>query len=152
MVNQNITIKDAQILFRNFSGEEGKYNAKGNRNFCVLIDPELAPKLVEDGWSIRYLKPREDDEMPRPYMQVKVSFGNIPPQVVLVTNRNKKSLSETDINILDWAELERVDLIIRPYNWEVNGKHGVKAYLKTGYFKIVENPFDSMYEDIPEGE
>lgn len=152
MVKQNITIENARIIFRNFSGEESKFNAKGNRNFCVILDPELAPKLIEDGWTVRFLKPRDPDENPQPYMQVKVSFGNIPPQIVMVSNGTKKSLSEEDVNILDWAELERVDLIIRPYNWEVNGKHGVKAYLKTGYFKIVDDPLGALYEDYPLGE
>lgn len=147
MVNNNITFENATILFRNFAGEESKYNSKGNRNFCVLVDPEMAPKLMEDGWNIRFLKPRDDDDDPRPYMQVKVSFGNIPPQLVLVSDGTKKILNEEEIGILDYAELERVDLIVRPYNWEVNGKSGVKAYLKTGYFKIVDDPLARMYGD-----
>lgn len=147
MVNNNITFENATILFRNFAGEESKYNSKGNRNFCVLVDPEMAPKLIEDGWNIRFLKPRDDDDAPRPYMQVKVSFGNIPPQLVLVSDGTKKILNEDEIGILDYAELERVDLIVRPYNWEVNGKSGVKAYLKTGYFKIVDDPLARMYGD-----
>lgn len=147
MVNNNITFEDATILFRNFAGEESKYNSKGNRNFCVFVDPEMAPKLMEDGWNIRFLKPRDDDDSPRPYMQVKVSFGNIPPQLVLVSDGTKKILNEEEIGILDYAELERVDLIVRPYNWEVNGKSGVKAYLKTGYFKIVDDPLARMYGD-----
>ena len=147
MVNQNLTIEDATILFRNFAGEEGKYNSKGNRNFCVLIDPDMAPKLIDDGWTIRFFKPRDEDEIPQPYMQVKVSFGSYPPQIVMISDGEKKLLSEDDINILDWAELERVDLIIRPYNWEVNGKRGVKAYLKTGYFKIVDDPLARRYSE-----
>jgi hypothetical protein len=150
MVERNLTIENAQILFRNFSGEEGMYNRAGDRNFCVLIDDDTAASLIQDGWSVKYLKPREDGEKPQPYMQVKVKFGNIPPRIVLVTSRNKKELTESDVNILDWAELERVDLIIRPYNWEVNGKSGVKAYLKTGYFTIVEDKFANRYADIPE--
>lgn len=150
MVNNNLTIEDAKIVFRNFSGEEGKYNRAGDRNFCVLLDPDIASVLKNDGWTIRYLKPRDEDEAPQAYMQVKVSFGNIPPRVVLVTSRNKKELNEDDIGLLDWAELAHVDLIIRPYNWEVNGKKGVKAYLKTGYFTIVEDEFAARYEGIPE--
>ena len=150
MVNQNLTIENARILFRNFSGEASKYNRKGDRNFCVLIDPETASMLKNDGWTIRYLKPRDEDDIPQPYMQVKVSFDNIPPQVILVTRKNKKALNEDNVEMLDWAELERVDLIIRPYNWSVDGKSGVKGYLKTGYFTIVEDDFAARYEDLPE--
>lgn len=150
MVNQNLTIENARIIFRNFSGEASKYNRRGDRNFCVLLDNDIASMLKNDGWTIRYLKPRDEDETPQAYMQVKVSFENIPPQVILVTKKNKKALDDTNVEMLDWAELERVDLIIRPYNWSVEGKSGVKGYLKTGYFTIVEDEFAERYEDIPE--
>lgn len=150
MVTGNLTIEDARVVFRNFSGEEQKYNRAGDRNFCVLLDPDLASVLKNDGWAVKFLKPRDEEESPQAYLQVKVSFGNIPPRIVLVTSRNKKELSEEDVGLLDWAELSHVDLIIRPYNWNVNGKSGIKAYLKTGYFTIVEDEFAARYEGIPE--
>ena len=34
--DRKITFEDRKILFRNFSGEEGKFNAKGRRNFCIV--------------------------------------------------------------------------------------------------------------------
>ena len=147
MINQNLNIENARIIFKNFSGKEDKYNRKGDRNFCVLLDNETAAKFATDGWNIRYLNPRDPDELPQAYMPVKVSYEHIPPQLYLVGTKNKTLFTEETVGSLDWAEIQRADLVIRPYHWEVNGKTGVKAYLKTGYFLITEDPFAERYND-----
>ena len=150
MINTNIRIENAKIRFRNFSGKEGRFNPAGRRNFCVFLDDSSAAELTDEGWNIKWLQPRTEDDEPQAYIQVAVSYANVPPKVYLVTNKQKTLLDEDTINALDWAELETVDLVIRPYNYEVNGKSGVKAYLKTMYAKIVEDEFADKYEDVPD--
>lgn len=151
MANSNIVCENARIGFKNFSGKEGQYNPAGKRNFCLFLDDEkLVKKLMDDGWNIRFLKPRDEDEKPAAYLQVSVSYNNYPPKVVMITSRGKTSIAEDEINMLDWAEIKNVDVIIRPYNWSVNGKSGVKAYLKAMYVTIEEDEFESKYEDVPD--
>lgn len=141
----NITLENARLLFRNFAGEERAYNDKGRRNFCVVIPEDQIESLRADGWNIKFLPAREEGDEPLAYLQVKVKFGKRPPRIVVISSANRVTIDEETCSMLDWAEFETVDLIIRPYDWEVNGKSGRTAYLKTGFFTLYEDALEKKY-------
>lgn len=146
----NISIENARLVFKNFSGKEGKYNPAGRRNFCVLLDTDSAKDLEKEGWNIKWLQPRDEADEEQAYLQVSVAYNNYPPKIVLISGSGKTVLDEEEVSSLDWADLKEVNLIIRPYEWNVNNKSGVKAYLKAGYFEIEEDEFEAKYKDIPD--
>ena len=138
-------IDDAHIRFRNFSGAKTKFNPEGNRNFCVDIPLDAVEPLVADGWNVKYLDPREEGDEPMPYMQIKVKFDFKPPRVVLVKSNGQVNLTEDMVSILDFADLRKIDIIVRGFWYDVNGKQGYSAYLKTMFATIEEDELERRY-------
>ena len=144
-----LVLEDARVVFRNFAGKEGMYNRDGDRNFCVLLEDDLASDMLQDGWNVKRLKPREGEEQGTAYIQVSVGFKGRPPRMVMITSQGRTDLGEDECVLLDWADIEKVDLIVRPYHWNVNGRTGVKAYLKSIFVVIHEDYLELKYADVP---
>jgi hypothetical protein len=147
MVDQAKTfmVEDARIIFRNFAGKEGQYNREGDRNFAVILTPEVAEQMLADGWNVRYLDGREEGDPDTPYIAVSVNFSNRPPRVVVITSTARTQLDEASVEVLDWADFKTVDLIARGYDWNVNGKTGTKAYLQSLFATIEEDALERKY-------
>lgn len=143
-----LEIENAQLKWPNFSGRPTDFKPQGGVRSVnvVLEDDEMTQKLIDDGWNVKIKAPREEGDEPLKYLEVFIRFDNFPPKVYMVSSRNKVELDEDTIGDLDNYEIESADLIINPYNWEANGKTGIKAYLKTGYFNIVEDRFAAKYD------
>lgn len=148
--DNTVLMEGVRIIFRNFAGKEGQYNREGDRNFAVLLDEKTAMVMAEDGWNVKTLKPREDDEdqLEQPYLPVTVNFKGRPPRIVQITSRGRTNLDESMVETLDWVDILNVDLIVRPYEWTVNGKTGIKAYLQSLYITIEEDPLEAKYAEL----
>lgn len=148
--NETVLMEGVRIIFRNFVGKETKYNREGDRNFAVLLDDTVANAMAEDGWNIKWLKPRDDDEdgTPQAYLPVSIRFDVYPPRVVLVTSRGRSNLDDSSIEMLDWASIINVDLIVRPYEYSFNDKSGIKAYVQSMYVTIEEDALEMKYNEL----
>lgn len=152
MVDKNLVIEDATIISRNFEGRaEPPYTPAGKRQFTLRLNQETAEALAQDGWNVKIRQP-DPDEPAVGYLNVAVSFASkTPPKIIQVTKRNGKDvftpMNEATCKLIDSAEIEDVNVEIRPYNWEMpSGQKGTKAYLKTLYFRLIEDVFASKYD------
>lgn len=147
-----VTIENAKIMWRNFSGKQTLYNAAGDRNFVVFLDKEDAEQLREAGWNVKTVKPKPEADPDTPeqdFIQVTVKFSKKEnarqPRVVLITDSQRAVLGEEDLNLLDWAEIENADLKFRSFYWEMGEKHGFTAYLEAIFVTIVEDALEKKY-------
>lgn len=146
-----VSLGEVEIGFRNFEGKEGDYNKAGDRSFVAWLPMDAALELKARGWNVKFPKDQLDkvdpDQPARdPYLSISVGFERFPPSIHLISEgKPPLKLQEEDVIMLDWAELEKVDLVLRPYHWSVRNDSGIKAYLKNGYFTIVSDRFAASY-------
>lgn len=147
-----LQIDDARLVYRNFTGVGSKFNREGDRNFAVVIpDEETKDALLAEGYNVKIKPPRDEDDLPFMYLPVKIKFNDRGPNVYIQTQsrRNKRRLDEESIACLDNVDILQVDLDIRPYDWEVNGKNGRTAYLQSMH---VIQQVDRFHERFAEEE
>lgn len=148
----DLVLEDVQITFRNFAGAESQFNNKGDRNFSIWIDDVAAENLEAAGWKVKRTKIREEGDEPRAYMPVSVKYHPKiqPPKVKMITSRGIENLDEEAIDVLDFMDVAKVDLILRPFHWKLqNGSEGVKNMLKSIYVTIREDELEIKYADMP---
>lgn len=147
-----LQIEDARIIYRNFAGVGSKYNREGDRNFAVIIpNDEIKDQLVENGWNVKIKPPRDEDDSPFMYLPVKIKFNNRGPAAYVQSAGNVQRLNEDTISMLDEIDIASVDMDLRPYDWDVNGKQGRTAYLQA--INVIQNidRFGAQYaaQDLP---
>lgn len=150
-----IVIEGARIKFKNFAGEQRQYNPAGQRNFVLLLPDELAQQLQTEGWNVKWKPGRHPEDPDEPQLAVKVKFKEPgdergpDPIAYLIQGRRKLALDGRTVGILDRLAPVNIDLIVRPYVWDINGNVGITAYLDEIYYTAVEG-LSSKYADYEE--
>lgn len=138
------TIEDAEIFYTNFEGREGRFNAEGDRSFCVTIPEDAVPDMEEEGWNIRW-RDRADERARTAYTQINVGYKIRPPRIVLISGESHTLLGEDEISMLDWADIISVDLTVRKRPWTNNNGAGIKGWLQSMYVTIAYDRLREKY-------
>lgn len=143
----SVMIEDAKLIFRNFAGLAREFNSEGDRNFSVILEPELAQKLKAAGWRVKQLKAREEGEEGDYHLKVKVNYKTgRPPRCVLITSNNRTELGSDEVQLFDVADIKQADLIINGY-WNDMSGGGYAGYLKTLFITINEDELEQKYDE-----
>lgn len=114
----------------------------------IITLPDMLQAL---GWNIKIKPPRDEDDDRFIFLSVKIKFNDRGPNVHLVTGRRHNILSEDSVDCLDRIDMANVELDIRPYDWDVNGKTGRTAYLQSMHVvQDVSDRFADRYADREE--
>jgi hypothetical protein len=147
-----VVMEGVRLIFRNFEGREGQYNQEGAQ---LRGHPARGRRRGHAGRRLERQVPqafgggRGRIEEGPPWLPVKIGYGKgSPPKITMVTDRGKTQLARRRSTDLDWAEITNVDLIVRPYHYDVRGSQGISAYLKTMYVTIEEDELERKYAEM----
>lgn len=151
-------VSGRDLWWRNMQGAATKVAPAGKRTFAIAIDEQLAQELLDEGWTCIAMVPRDKNDPDSeilPRFKVTINFNSPQPPNVYVassdgTRRTKVDEVWLDEQNIDSRGIEWIDIAVNPYNWDVNGRQGVSAYLSDMVIKLQEDAFASKYaEDIP---
>ena len=167
----NIVVENAEIEYPSFSGEETPNNREGRRGLNLVIrDPEQAQILAGDGWLIKHRDTKDGGNDEYDYLPVAIRFDKYPPNIYLVNPDIPEPILLTEDGVSQLPEYprayENIDIEISPSFWgPINGKSGIKAYVKNMYVKVRPgeypakprekrnvNPFAAKYGQVPSGD
>ena len=142
----------SMLVFLNFEGRPGKFNAQGNRTFEIELPEKEAELLSNLGWRVT-AKEVKDDTVYK--LKVKVNYdGRVPPQVNRVVDGTSliRPLKPNvggrfDISIIDRESrtnaIKSADITLNGWKNPNDGK--VTAFLQYATFVCMENEVIDKY-------
>ena len=158
LINGDLSIEGAIIIWTNFEGRPTKFNpAGGKRTFVLVLTDTVAEELRNEGWNIKTREPREEGEDPLFFTEIVINMDSkFPPKVVLYSEFNgKKSankLTSETIRQLDSINIANVDVIIHPYEHNFSSVANVKGYANALYItQAPDSNFGGKYAEYEMG-
>lgn len=166
-----LEIRDAQIIFRtNFGGHArpgSPFDTEGRRTFNVVLDEDVAHKLMDEGWNVKEYVTQDGDSIFHISVRVRVDRPNGMPGIYIITSKDnvKTEITRFDpgisaeenirligqrVEMLDFSDILKADLEIVPYHWHVGSSEGISAYLKNGWFTIYQSDLQQEYSQYEE--
>lgn len=110
-------------VWRHFDVSDGDYK------FTVFLPEDLYIAMADEGWYVKHKEKYAGDQ--REFqIDVGFRFDKYPPNITMITDDGARvPITEDNVAILQTADFERVDLVIRPYNWQKDSSSGVSAKL-----------------------
>jgi len=147
-------IENATFRFTNFSGKPSRFNRDGDRSVTLLLTRDEGEELLDKGWNVRIKMPSDDyDRDPEYRLDVAISFRsfpNIPPAAIYThVNGVTTRVDEDTVGELDFADIQTVDLTVRPRAWEddMTREWRIKAYLKEMHVVLNPNRWQEKYAE-----
>ena len=116
-------IKNAKLIYKNFSGERGVYAKYGIRNFGIIVDDEDVDTLIRQGWNIKCIR----DTGIHYFLVTVAADAKVLPKIEI----SNTIMSIDNIYQLDENVITDVEVSINPYDFYYpDGTRHVKAYLE----------------------
>ena len=131
---EDFTIENAQLAFTDFSDK---------REFGIILPRETALRMKADGWNVEQTKAFGDDVVWSDfYIRIKIgkSKSNRLPKIELSNSRARSILqNEDELDNLDKIDIDKIDVTVFAYHWEVGESYGTSTYVKSLHITAKED-------------
>lgn len=157
-------VNGAMYTHPNFKGT--KFGRGGERNFGLILEPELAEALTRDGWDVRWPAPdltNQRGEPLKPIIYPRIKFfgpegtpeGRKNPMIIIVDQGIQYKFGEDRIDSLDdykFSMIDHIDAVIG--GWWSEHKDGtpyIKAACNNLRIVLRDNPNADIYRQWNQG-
>lgn len=150
MVDGNLRVENAVVIYRNFSGAPTNFNPQGGkRTFCLCLPNQWAEILKQEGWNIKERQFEDGDVLQ--YTEIVVNENSTyPPHLYLISEfMGKKTLNLLPPELykkLDQDMIVGLDMEIHPFEHGRGVAGAKKGYLKNLWATLQSvNDFGGKY-------